>query len=118
MTRPQPRRSTLGAVHPAVPPSAHETAPAATQAAGKSRTSVKTTTDRQKITAYVPADTAAQARAAIRHVPVAVHGYRNVSELVADALARLVQDLQDKHNDGQPWPPAEAGDVPRGRPVN
>lgn len=117
MTRPQPRRSTLSAVHPAAPPPAHDAA-AGLQAPVRSRTSVKTTTDRQKITAYVPADTAAQARAAIRHVPVAVHGYRNVSELVADALARLVQDLQDKHNDGQPWPPAEAGDVPRGRPVN
>lgn len=118
MSRPQPRRSTLSAVHPAAPPPAHDAAPAVTQTPVRSRTSVKTTTDRQKITAYVPADTAAQARAAIRHVPVAVHGYRNVSELVADALARLVQDLQDKHNDGQPWPPAEAGDVPRGRPSN
>lgn len=117
MTRPQPRRSTLGATHPAAP--APSTDPSDADPAPRPRTPRSTTsTDRQKITAYVPAATAAQARAAITHVPVAEHGYRNVSELIADAIARLVQDLQDKHNDGQAWPPAEAGDVPRGRPIN
>ena len=115
MSRPQPRRSTLGATHPAAP------APQPSEAAGTPPVRAPrsmTSTDRQKITAYVPADTAAQARAAITHVPVAAHGYRNVSELIADAIARLVADLQDKHNDGQAWPPAEAGDVPRGRPIS
>lgn len=115
MTRPQPRRSTLGAVHPAAP-----AAQDATQVSAQPRATVRSTssTDRQKITAYVPADTVAQARAAITHLPVAVHGYRNLSELVSDALARLVRHLQDEHHDGQPWPPAEPGDVPRGRPAS
>lgn len=116
MTRPQPRRSTLGAVHPAAPPVLQDAAPQARPQRGQARSA--TSTDRQKITAYVPADTVAQARAAITHLPVAVHGYRNLSELVSDALARHVQDLQNKHNEGLAWPPAEAGDVPRGRPAS
>lgn len=108
--RPAARKSTLGTTHPAAP------APPSTPLRTPKSATAKTET--QRMTFYLDADTAAQARAAFRHLPTATHGYRSLSELVADSVARRVAELQAEHNNGNPWPPAAPGDVPRGRPLD
>lgn len=70
--------------------------------------------DRQKITVTLPADTVAQLRAVLVHVPAATHGYRNLSDVVADALAEKITTLQAQHNNSQPWPEVGPGAIPTG----
>lgn len=74
------------------------------------------TVDRERMTVYLPGEVAGQARAVMLQLPPAVHGYRSLSDLVADAVDRRVEQLQREHNNGQPWAPAPPGTIRRGRP--
>ncbi len=71
-------------------------------------------TERAKITVSLPTETAAQLRAVLVHVPTAAHGYRNLSDVVADAVQEKITTLQAEHNNGQPWPEVGPGAIPTG----
>lgn len=70
--------------------------------------------ERQKITVTLPSETVAQLRALLMHVPPAAHGYRNLSDIVSDALSDKITTLQGQHNHGQPWPEVGPGAIPTG----
>lgn len=107
MARPTPRKSSLAGGHPAAPAPPPQSAP-----------SPKAKTARTKMTFYTDAELAAQARAAFQYLPPSAHGCRSLSELIEDALRRRVGELQDQHNDGQPWQAVAPGEGPRGRPLD
>ena len=44
-------------------------------------------------------------------------GIRSFSDFIADAVAQRVRYLESEHNDGQPFRPVTAGELPTGRPV-
>lgn len=117
MNRPAGRKSSLSKDHPAAPEPA---APTPTQPAPPERSVAparKPQADRAKVSFYTTHETAGQVRAALTHVPAAVHGYRNVSDLIDDAVNEKIQQLQQRHNQGKPWPAADPGSVSRGRPL-
>lgn len=115
-SRPAPRKSSLGVSHPAAPAAGDVESelsagrPAVVKPA-------KAPSTRTKVTFYTTTELAGQARAALTYVPAAEHGYRNLSELVADALAEKLRAMQEQHNNGQPWPDTRAGTVATGRPL-
>lgn len=114
MNRPEPRKSKLSQTHPAAP------APAATDAptrAAKAKSTGPTASSRTKMTFYTTDELVGQVRAFLANVPSAQHGYRNVSEFVDAAVSAQVDAMQEKYNRGKAWPPADAGTVARGRPV-
>lgn len=122
MTRPAPRKSTLSSSHPAAPrtpvPVADATPAVDLSAATRSKTRGPRATGRTKMTFYTTEEQAGQVRAVLANVPSAQHGYRNVSEFLDAAVAEKVESMQQRYNQGRAWPPAEAGSVARGRPVD
>lgn len=115
MNRPAGRKSNLSKDHPAAPePASTVTPPAAPE---RRTAAAETTKDRTKVSFYTTQETAGQVRAALTHVPAAAHGYRNISDLIDDAVNEKIQQLQQRHNQGQPWPAADPGTVSRGRPL-
>lgn len=120
--RPAPRKSSLAgtspvAPAPAVPPAPSSTAPAprlrtgahTAQAGGKSKHA-------PKVSFYQdPADTQ-RMRGAIR-VAMAQEGSRGLSDFIHTAVMREVERLEQRYNDGQPFEPAVAGELPQGRPM-
>lgn len=119
MNRPAPRKSKLSQTHPAAPAPVAATDPEAAPPARPARPKSKgpTATSRTKMTFYTTDELVGQVRAFLANVPTAQHGYRNVSEFVDAAVSAQVEAMQAKYNQGQAWPPADAGTVARGRPV-
>lgn len=119
MNRPQTRKSKLSQTHPAAPapPAAAEPAMDAPPRAARPKSKGPTATSRTKMTFYTTDGLVGQVRAFLANVPTAQHGYRNVSEFVDAAVSAQVDAMQEKYNQGKAWPPAEAGSVARGRPV-
>lgn len=123
--RPQPRRSALSGVHPAIPateetvtkpafqPAARRLAPAAepplsatTPTAPESRS--------EKITLNIPASLISDAKDAYW----ADRGtYRTFSEWVGEALQRQIQDTMSRHRLRE-LPPRPASGLPPGRPLS
>lgn len=116
-SRPAPRKSSLGASHPAAPAANVEGEQSASAGRPAATKPLKAPSTRTKVTFYTTTELAGQARAALTYVPAAEHGYRNLSELVADALAEKLTAMQQQHNDGHPWPNTSAGTVATGRPL-
>lgn len=118
MNRPTARKSSLGQAHPAAPKASEvEQVAQAEQTTQRPQTRGPRTSARTKMTFYTTAEQAGQVRAVLANVASAQHGYRNVSEFLDAAVTEKVQAMQDKYNQGKPWPPAEAGTVARGRPI-
>lgn len=69
---------------------------------------------RGKITFYLPQEDADRARAALINTQH-LEGMRSMSDLVHQALSEKVEELENRYNDGKPWPPAPSGSIPRGR---
>ena len=127
--RPAPRRSTLAGATPAAP-ALRELAPAAQVAHEKPDVgeSAPTPTPAQqaerrrtkyppKVSFYQdPADTA-RVRGAILHTMV-TEGSRSLSQFIHHAVMAEVARLEVKHNDGQPFPPVGARELPLGRPMS
>lgn len=114
-SRPAPRKSTLTRTHPAAP-AAEAQQPVTTTPTAQDRRPAKASAERARMSFHLDAELAGQARAVLVNIPTAQHGYRNISDLLVDALTQRVRQLQAEYNDGQAWPPAHAGDVPSGRP--
>lgn len=126
--KPERRRSTLGsaqpyapaapAVAPQTPASAPEpasataSAPAALPAPQRAPKAGK----KPKVSFYQDPEDTARARAAMVHTQ-GLEGSRSWSEFVDRALMREAERLEQRYNGGQPWPPVEAGEIPRGRPM-
>lgn len=47
---------------------------------------------------------------------IAEHGGRSLSDFAIIAIERYVSDLEKKYNNGEPFPPRDAGDIRQGRP--
>ena len=116
-TRPAARKSSLGTTHPAAPLATEDEAESVRTGKAPLVKSAKAPSSRTKVTFYTTNELAGQARAALTYVPAAEHGYRNLSELVAAAVAEKVTAMQQQHNDGRAWPDTSAGTVATGRPL-
>lgn len=120
--RPAPRKSSLAGTSPIAP--AHEVAPAprtAAPAPGPRTTAPKAQDARKskhapKVSFYQdPAETR-RMRGAIR-VAMAQEGSRGLSDFIHTAVMREVERLEQRYNDGKPFEPAAAGELPQGRPM-
>ncbi|WIB72579.1 hypothetical protein [Curtobacterium sp. MCBD17_026] len=131
--KPERRRSTLGAAQPYAPttPAAEPAAVAAQTPASPPQaapvaddvTAAPSTPSRApkagkkpKVSFYQDPEDTARARAAMVHTQ-GLEGSRSWSEFVDRALMREAERLEKRYNGGQPWPPVEAGEIPRGRPM-
>lgn len=120
--RPAPRKSSLAGTSPVAP--APEVAPVPSTAAPAPRprtTAVKAqdagkSKHAPKVSFYQdPADTQ-RMRGAIR-VAMAQEGSRGLSDFIHTAVMREVERLEQRYNDGKPFEPAAAGELPQGRPM-
>jgi hypothetical protein len=133
MAKPERRRSTLGAAQPyapttppvaaapagaQTPSSPPQAAPVADQvtAATPAPSRAPKAGKKPKVSFYQDPEDTARARAAMVHTQ-GVEGSRSWSEFVDRALMREAERLEQRYNSGQPWPPVEAGEIPRGRPM-
>ena len=122
--RPQRRKSSLSRLSPA-DPAPEATAPAAApEPASPPATSSSPATPagqrrrkyRHKVSFYQDEDDTARVRAAIHHTNH-LEGPRSLSEFITRAVMTEVNRLEDKYNDGQPWPGVGARGLPQGRPM-
>lgn len=137
MSRPERRRSALAGSSPVAPP------PAATEAARAPQqdltgpappsseparpvsaarvsspgTPVAKAREPKKVKAgfYASPTDLDRARAAFNNLPAAVRP-RSFSDFLVDAMMAAVEEAERRYNDGEPWPPASAGVIRRGRP--
>lgn len=132
--RPQRRTSGLSGQSPvtpaAAPPAAAHPAPAVTPAAAKGETSTKKSAPAKaaaadapkskyppKVSFYQDPEDTARVRGALRGVMNQPGAATNMSQFIHRAVMREVERLEAEYNGGQPFSPAQAGEVPRGRPA-
>lgn len=72
--------------------------------------------DAEQITVYAPRELVEAARNAVVATSPFEGGYQGLSALVVDAIGEKVGALQDRFNDGEPFPPRRT-DLRRGRPM-
>ena len=119
-TRPPARRSSLAGASPAMPVDAH---PAPVGARGLASVVTAEDTDAQqerpkvkKVSFYQAVDESERMRAALMQTHH-VEGSRTLSEFIARAVLAEVERLERQYNDGKPWQPVAAGQLPQGRPL-
>lgn len=132
--RPQRRTSGLSGQSPVTPAApAAQPAPAATTAAAKQTETNAATrkgaparaavTDAPKskyppkVSFYQDPEDTARVRGALRGVMNQPGAATNMSQFIQRAVMREVERIEAEYNNGKPFPPAQAGDVPRGRPM-
>lgn len=118
--RPAPRKSSLAGTSPVAPapaPAIPAPAPSAGAAAPNTSAPAKPKPKHPpKVSFYQdPADTQ-RMRGAIR-VAMAQEGSRGLSDFIHNAVMREVERLERRYNDGRPFGPAGAGELPQGRPM-
>lgn len=129
--RPAPRQSSLAGRHPAEPAAAPEVTPdrpprpeaaaPAEQVEDKQPRaqpvgSVRGRRTRPKVSFYQHAEDTARVRGAIVHT-MAQEGSRTLSDFINNAVMAEVERLETKYNNGRPFPPLKAGEMPQGRPM-
>lgn len=132
--RPERRRSSLSGESPIAPavPAAEQPAPVAPEpapvveapaAAPATRTvqpaaavATKRSKYPPKVSFYQEKDDTDRVRAAILHT-YTQEGVRSLSAFVHAAVMNEVERLERQYNDGQPFPPVGAGELPQGRPL-
>ncbi|MEE6289280.1 hypothetical protein V2J52_16625 [Georgenia sp. MJ173] len=123
--RPQRRKSNLSRLSPADPapettaptPAAEPTGPAPTPATPEAPAVGEVRRKfRHKVSFYQDEDDTARVRAAILHTNH-LEGPRSLSEFITRAVMAEVNRLEEKYNDGQPWPGVGARELPQGRPM-
>lgn len=127
--RPAPRRSSLAGSSPIAPPAAPEPAaeqrtraaaapaPAAqTDAAPAEKPAPAKPKYPPKTSFYQDTEDADRMRAAIFYT-LTTEGKRTLSEFINDAVKTEVERLERKYNDGKPFPPVKARELPQGRPM-
>lgn len=131
MSRPTPRKTSLGRLSPvdpapqatastpaemtspatsATPPAPVDPAPAPAETAGERRKY------RHKVSFYQDEEDTARVRAAILHTNH-LEGPRSLSQFIHDAVMAEVRRLEERYNDGEPWPGVAARELPQGRPM-
>lgn len=68
-----------------------------------------------KVSFYQEPEDTARLRGAVLHTMVA-EGHRSLSQFVIRAVMKEVQRLEEKYNDGKPFPAVAANEMPQGRP--
>lgn len=71
---------------------------------------------KQKVTFMIDRADAQQARSTYLHLPYSVRP-GSWSDFIAEAIMERVRVLESEHNEGKPFEPIDAGQLPRGRPV-
>ena len=114
--RPAPRRSALSDATPLAPAPAqapNAPAPPSLEAAPAPR---PTRGARPKVSFYQAREDTNRMRGAILHT-MAAEGPRSLSEFIHQAVMAEVERLETKYNNGQPFPPVGARELPQGRPL-
>lgn len=128
--RPAPRKSSLSGSSPVNPPAtapaAAETLPAAREAAtppapaqaplASRRGSSKAKGWARKITIYQQEEDSARMRGAMV-ATIPYEGLTTLSAFVQSAIDEKVARLEEKYNNGKPFPPVGTGVIPTGRPM-
>lgn len=112
LDRPAPR---LTRAQPSDPVLGVTTAPAS-QPAGTRGRGVRTASTKAKTSFYVSVAAANRARAAWTWTR-AQEGHLSFSDFIAHALACEVVRMEEKYNEGKPWPPMAAGEIGTGKPI-
>lgn len=68
-----------------------------------------------KVSFYQEPEDTARLRGAVLHTMIA-EGHRSLSQFVIRAVMKEVQRVEDKYNDGKPFPAVAANEMPQGRP--
>ncbi|MFV0428406.1 MAG: ParB family protein [Arachnia sp.] len=119
MSRPAPRKSSLAGANPITPPPAPqitEPGPDSQPPAPAKKTAQRATKYPHKVSIYQDREDTGRVRGAILHT-MATEGPRTLSEFVNHAVMAEVQRLEAKYNNGQPFPPVGARELPQGRPM-
>lgn len=128
--RPAPRKSSLSGSSPVHPPAV---APAAAEASAVAREAAEPPTSAQtrpatggrtakakgwarKITVYQQEEDSARMRGAMV-ATIPYEGLTTLSAFVQSAIDEKVARLEEKYNNGEPFPPVGTGVIPTGRPM-
>lgn len=84
---------------------------------GRRRPAVESAAAKVKNGYYQSADDIARARAAYSWTHNQ-EGHRSFSDFIAAAVMTEVERLEKVYNDGRPWEPVGAGEIPTGRPFS
>lgn len=68
-----------------------------------------------KVSFYQEPEDTARLRGAVLHTMVA-EGHRSLSQFIIRAVMKEVQRVEEKYNDGKPFPAVAANEMPQGRP--
>lgn len=68
-----------------------------------------------KVSFYQEPEDTARLRGAVLHTMVA-EGHRSLSQFIIRAVMKEVQRVEDKYNEGKPFPAVAANEMPQGRP--
>ncbi|PYC99865.1 hypothetical protein B4U78_013960 [Microbacterium esteraromaticum] len=127
--RPERKRSTLSGRNPIAP--AAETPqepPAAAPAPAAPATPTESVTEPQaaaakkrskyppKVSFYQEQEDTDRIRGAIMHT-IPYEGVRSLSQFLSGAAMKEVERLERQYNDGKPFPPVGARELPQGRPM-
>ena len=128
MSRPTPRKSSLTGSSPLAPvvetPTVDEV-PAAVEAKAPQkradRAAAKPAASEKrkyppKVSFYQSPEVTDRVRGAMLHT-MAHEGHLSLSEFINGAVLEKVERLEAKYNNGKPFPPLGAHEVPRGRPT-
>lgn len=126
--RPERKRSTLSGRNPIAPaPEAPQEPAAAAPAAAPARPAESVTEPQAaapkkrskyppKVSFYQEQEDTDRIRGAIMHT-IPYEGVRSLSQFLSGAAMKEVERLERQYNDGKPFPPVGARELPQGRPM-
>lgn len=127
--RPERKRSTLSGRNPIAPapeaPQEHAAAapaPAAPARPSESVTEPQAAAPKKrskyppKVSFYQEQEDTDRIRGAIMHT-IPYEGVRSLSQFLSGAAMKEVERLERQYNDGKPFPPVGARELPQGRPM-
>lgn len=127
--RPERKRSTLSGRNPIAPapeapqePAAAAPAPAAPARPAESVTEPQAAAPKKrskyppKVSFYQEQEDTDRIRGAIMHT-IPYEGVRSLSQFLSGAAMKEVERLERQYNDGKPFPPVGARELPQGRPM-
>ncbi|WP_434971286.1 ParB family protein [Microbacterium sp. bgisy207] len=127
--RPERKRSTLSGRNPIAPaaetprePPAAAPAPAAPATPAESVTEPQAAAPKKrskyppKVSFYQEQEDTDRIRGAIMHT-IPYEGVRSLSQFLSGAAMKEVERLERQYNDGKPFPPVGARELPQGRPM-
>ena len=106
---------------PTLPPAAAQSAPSPVAPAPPRKTASPAIKQEgkkypHKVSFYQDPDDTARVRGAILHTQVS-EGTRSLSQFISQAVMDKVEELEAKYNNGEPFGPIGARELPQGRPM-